>query len=247
MVILMRDIYLELDGSTRLDILRSQFFPRFLYYNYAIAVHVWIYAIFCSLALKKAFLNLEINDKIYLSVISSIYLISAILFSIFVEFAGNWRDFAPYYFSVSFYFLIVGFLLYKNPKFLSDLGGKYLSSTMSKDEMSIIVDRINSLFESEKIFLNRNLTLSQVSDKLEIPSHKISQTLSTLLKTNFNEFLNDYRINHSVKLLTNPSYNHYKIEAIAIDSGFGNKVTFYRAFSRVYNETPASFRNSLKE
>ncbi|WP_425389845.1 helix-turn-helix domain-containing protein [Ekhidna sp.] len=246
MVVLMRDVYLEFDGKARLEILTSEFFPRFLYYNYSIAIHVSIYAIICFITIRKFFSSLEITNKVYLSAVFCIYIACALLFSFFVEFANNWRDFTPYYFCVSLFFLFIGFLLYSNPKFLTQLGGKYLSSTLSKAEMEIIVNRVINLFETEKIFLNKDLSLSEVATSLDIPSHKISQTLSRLLNTNFNEFLNDFRIKFSVGLLSNPKYDHYKIEAIAIDSGFNNKVTFYKAFSRVHNETPASFRKSIK-
>ncbi len=38
------------------------------------------------------------------------------------------------------------------------------------------------------------------------------------------------------------AYSNYKIEAIALESGFNNKVTFYKAFSKFTNQTPSAFR-----
>ena len=40
------------------------------------------------------------------------------------------------------------------------------------------------------------------------------------------------------------SYTQYKIEAIALESGFNNKVTFYKAFTKFTNTTPSAFRKA---
>ncbi|MEQ8907291.1 helix-turn-helix domain-containing protein [Ekhidna sp.] len=242
MIFLTRDIYQMEDGIARMELVANQFLSRFLIYNYAIVVHVILYAGMSFLKSRKFIGGLQHSERLYIIGISAIYVISGITLGLYVEYANSWRDFSPYYLMVSVCFLIIGFLLYTNPKFLSDLSKKYLSSNLNRDEMQSIVSKMDHLFEDEKIYLLRNLTLSQVAEKLDIPSYKISQTLSTLSASNFNDYVNKHRVKYAKGLLKSPDFQHFKIEAIAIDSGFNNKVTFYKAFAGVYQMTPSAFR-----
>ena len=43
-------------------------------------------------------------------------------------------------------------------------------------------------------------------------------------------------------MLLNPNYANYKIEAIALESRFNNKVTFYKAFAKFVDDTPTGFK-----
>ncbi|WP_370088625.1 helix-turn-helix domain-containing protein [Ekhidna sp.] len=244
MIWLTRDFYLTLDGYDRMQIIESQFFNRILYYNYAIVAHIVAYGVVILLEIKHLRHKLSTVDKTYVFGVCSIYLLSMVMHAFFVEFAGSWRDFTPYYLTISVYFLLVGYLLYTNPKFLTSIGGKYFSSNLGEEEMKAIVAKMDALFKSEGVFLQRNLSLSQVAEKLNIPSYKISQSLSTHLAENFNDYVNKHRIKHAENLLKSSDFQHYKIEAIAIDSGFNNKVTFYKAFTAIHQMTPSAFRKA---
>lgn len=244
MIWLTRDLYLTPNGYDRMQIIDSQFFNRILYYNYAIVAHIVAYGFVILVELKKLHRKLSASNSAYILGICSIYLVSMIMHALFVEFAGSWRDFAPYYFTISIYFLLIGYLLYTNPKFLTTISGKYFSSNLGEGEMKKIISKMDNLFEDEEIYLLRNLSLSQVAEKLDIASYKISQSLSTLLKSNFNDYVNKYRVKYAEGLLKSPDFQHFKIEAIAIDSGFNNKVTFYKAFTSIHQVTPSSFRKS---
>lgn len=244
MVWLTRDFYITPNGYDRMQVIGSQFFNRILYYNYAIVAHIVTYGIVILLEIKHLRCKLSAVDKAYVLGVCSIYLVSMVMQAFFVEFAGSWRDFAPYYLTISIYFLLVGYLLYSNPKFLATIGGKYFSSNLNEQEMKTIVAKMDVLFEDEDIFLQRNLNLAQVAEKLNIPSYKISQSLSTYLTSNFNDYVNKHRIKHAESLLKSSDFQHFKIEAIAIDSGFNNKVTFYKAFTSIHQMTPSAFRKA---
>ena len=123
-------------------------------------------------------------------------------------------------------------------------GIKYEKSSLHEEEMKQIVKAIDSYLNSNQTFLKRNLTIKEVADQLNLPSYKISQSLSVYTGRNFNDLLNTYRIKFSEKLLTNSDYDHYKVEAIAIESGFNNKVTFYKAFTKIHGMTPSEFRRT---
>jgi AraC-like DNA-binding protein len=59
---------------------------------------------------------------------------------------------------------------------------------------------------------------------------------------NFKTFVNSYRIREALRLLAEPEFQHYKIEAIGKQAGFGSKASFYSAFSSVTGSQPSEHR-----
>jgi len=213
-----------------------------IYLNYFRDLHQIIYAF---ILFRIVWLNRErisINEKFHLGGISIMYIIITILITSLTLFANSWRDFSLYYIISISFVLIIGYVLFKDPKFFKVIKEKYQGSKLSLKEMKVIQSKIENVFITENTFLNNNLTLDTLALKLELKPHHISQTLSELVKENFNDYINKHRIEHSKELLINPTYANYKIEAIALDSGFNNKVTFYKAFSKFTNTTPSKFR-----
>ena len=80
-----------------------------------------------------------------------------------------------------------------------------------------------------------------------IPSHHISQMLSTNVKMTFNQYVNEKRINHAKSILAHPKNNMYKIEALSLEMGFNNKVTFYKAFKKHVGMTPSQFKKEKQK
>jgi len=223
----------------------ENFYNCILNLNYFRAVHQLFYGVWLFVFYKKHAQNLTVNEKFYLGGIALIYLITTIVISLFTRFAGSWADFRWYYVICNMFVLLIGYLLYQNPKFFKSLKAKYQNSTLSDKDMASIKLRIKNLFDSEQAYLDSDLTLDKLGVILTLKTHHISQTFSSQSKENFNDFINSYRIDHAKQLMKSVDYDHYKIEAIALESGFNNKVTFYKAFSKFTNTTPSKFRKKL--
>ena len=223
------------------------FYNRILPINFYKAIHQITYAFLLFKILLSSKNKISINQKFYLGGITIIYIITAIVITLLILFANSWRDFSLYYvISIVFVFLI-GIILFFDPKFFRTIKEKYQGSHLDEKSMKLIYSQIEKEFITIKIFLNNKLSLDFLSLKLDIKSQHISQTLSELVKENFNDYVNRHRIEHSKKLLVAKSYDNYKIEAIAQDSGFNNKVTFYKAFSKFTNTTPSIYRKNKKK
>ncbi|MCB0488273.1 MAG: AraC family transcriptional regulator, partial [Cyclobacteriaceae bacterium] len=61
---------------------------------------------------------------------------------------------------------------------------------------------------------------------------------------NFNDFINEYRITEICERLEKDT--KYTIEAIASEVGLSSNSTFYEAFRKVMNCTPAEYRKRLQ-
>jgi AraC-like DNA-binding protein len=152
-------------------------------------------------------------------------------------------DFAPYYITgpIFYTFLIYAFtyLFLNSHKFYLQ---KYSSSNLDKNRSRNLFKIIKNLFETEHLFLEENITLNAVSDRLKIKSREVSQAINENKQQNFNEFVNHYRIEKAKILLKDSKYINEKIASVAYEVGFGNVTSFNIAFKKETGLTPSAFR-----
>lgn len=221
---------------------REYFYNRILYLNYARALHQVTYGVLLYKLYQKFKNKVSVNEKFYLSGVSIIYFITTIIITLFVLFANSWRDFSWYYMISTILILLIVYVLYNDPKFFKAFKEKYSNSSLKESEMLLIKSKLENLFNSNHLYLNNALSIEDLSKELNVKTHHLSQTFTHIFKENFNDYVNKFRVAHSKKLLTDVAYKNYKIEAIAQESGFNNKVTFYKAFSKFTSLTPSAFR-----
>ncbi|CAD5254980.1 MULTISPECIES: AraC family transcriptional regulator [unclassified Imperialibacter] len=235
---------LMLPGKARIDYVSNHFYDQIMPLNYARATHILLYGIAFIFLIAKNYRGVDAIKRLYALSICSIYFITAVLMSWLTEYADNWRQFILYYISTSSIVFIVGYVLYKEPNFLKQITGKYLSSRLSRKEMELIRDKIIFTFREDSLFLNSNLTLPLLGEAIDEKPHRISQTMSELVQESFNDFTNRFRIDYAKEMLRKKEFQHYKIEAVALESGFNNKVTFLKAFSKFTSQKPSAYRSN---
>ncbi|WP_255297651.1 helix-turn-helix domain-containing protein [Anaerophaga thermohalophila] len=98
---------------------------------------------------------------------------------------------------------------------------------------------------SEKPYLNPNLTLPQLSNELNIPTHHLSKVINENFEMNFFEFVNHYRIDEVKKKMSEPETNSLSLLGIAYESGFNSKSAFNRVFKNITNMTPSEFKKTI--
>ena len=80
---------------------------------------------------------------------------------------------------------------------------------------------------------------------LEVPKQHISEVLNQELKSNFNEFINSYRIESFIEYLKLKEYKNFTLFGIAQEAGFKSKTTFNSSFKKIKGLTPSEFRKAL--
>ncbi|MEP0985519.1 AraC family transcriptional regulator [Ekhidna sp.] len=113
---------------------------------------------------------------------------------------------------------------------------------LDEEELKEIFNKTIELITNEKYYLNKNLKLSDLSNELSFNERLVSRAINKFGSGNFNKFINSFRIEHSKELLIGGNFDHYTIEAIADESGFSNKVSFYNAFKSDTGMSPTQFR-----
>jgi AraC-like DNA-binding protein len=123
---------------------------------------------------------------------------------------------------------------------------KYRTSGLKEDLVALYAEKIIAFMEEEKGFMDSNLSLTTLADRLQIPKHYISEILNTHLNTNFQDFVNGYRVAAFLERLNDANYSNLSLVGIATDVGFSSKSSFYATFKKHKGVAPTEYRKSLK-
>jgi AraC-like DNA-binding protein len=120
---------------------------------------------------------------------------------------------------------------------------KYLKSGLKENQARDYLAKLISYVEVNKPYLNRDLSIYDLSQATGIPRHYITQILNEKHKKNLYTFINEYRVKEVIERLSDPKFNNYTILAIAYDAGFNSKTTFNAIFKNQTGLTPSEFRD----
>ncbi len=110
-------------------------------------------------------------------------------------------------------------------------------------EISLWKSKIETLIQEEKLYQNPELTLTDLAKKLETNASIISKTINQGFQMNFNDCINNYRIEAVKNSFTNGEHKKSTLLGIAYDCGFNSKATFNRAFKKNTGKTPKEYLN----
>lgn len=106
--------------------------------------------------------------------------------------------------------------------------------------------KITTLISTEKLYQNPELTLTDVAKKLNTNISIISKAINLGFKQNFNDFINNYRIEAIIESFANDEHKKNTLLGIAFDAGFNSKATFNRAFKKSTGSSPKEYLAKLK-
>ncbi len=98
--------------------------------------------------------------------------------------------------------------------------------------------KISVLLESEKIYEDPELSLTQVAKQLKTNPSLLSKIINQGFQLNFNDFINNYRITAVKEKLQAGEQKTQTLLGIAYDCGFNSKATFNRAFKKATGASP---------
>ncbi|PHS62872.1 MAG: hypothetical protein COB12_10230 [Flavobacterium sp.] len=99
---------------------------------------------------------------------------------------------------------------------------------------------LTHLSENEP-FLNPDLSLRELASQIEIHPNQLSWLLNNSFRKNFNEFINQYRLEAFKSIIKDPNKANLTIESLAYESGFNSKTVFNTYFKKETGLTPKQF------
>lgn len=185
---------------------------------------------------KASFSYILFSILIFTVIISGFAFASQLTHSLRLLFAGN------VIFSCC---LLVTYVLHlRFPHFLTELMEEIRVSKTRKTYLSSVninkaLANLNYVIHEEKIYLDPELTLGDMADRLNLTNHQLSELLNNEVGKNFNSFIMDFRIKDAIKQLKK---NHtMTISAIASSVGFNSHSAFYSAFKRITGKSPSDY------
>jgi AraC-like DNA-binding protein len=101
---------------------------------------------------------------------------------------------------------------------------------------------IEKFILEDKKYLDPLLSLEMVSKNTKISDRNITNIISNTTKMNFNDYINNFRIEEAKIILVNPDYSKYTKTSIGLECGFYSKATFYRAFAKHVQISPTEYK-----
>lgn len=118
---------------------------------------------------------------------------------------------------------------------------KYKKSGLTPEKSKEIVNKLNSEVKKRTLYLNPQLTLSDLAEAIDVSTNILSQALNENLGKNYYEYINEFRLEHFIKLFKHPNYNQFTMLSIAFESGFNSKSTFNAYFKTSKGMTPREY------
>jgi len=100
--------------------------------------------------------------------------------------------------------------------------------------------KVTKYFEEGRPWLEPDLKIGDVASALGTNRTYLSAMLNDGLQTNFNRFVNSYRIAEAKRLLQDKETS-IKMQEVAVKAGFNSYTTFFNAFRNETGVSPKEF------
>jgi AraC-like DNA-binding protein len=101
--------------------------------------------------------------------------------------------------------------------------------------------RIEDYLATQKLYLNPDLRLAELSQHFKINISTLSTLINLCFDKNFNDFVNAYRIDLFKRKIEAGLLEQFTLLSLAYESGFNSKTTFNRAFKKHTGVSPSEF------
>lgn len=111
--------------------------------------------------------------------------------------------------------------------------------------VKIIIEKLE-YFETNKLYLVKGISLSDLSEKFDINSKYISKIINAYKDKTVSQYINSLRLEYCIERLKEDSkFRKYTIDYIADESGFGTRRSFNSAFVKKTGISPSYFIKNI--
>ena len=101
--------------------------------------------------------------------------------------------------------------------------------------------RLEAHMQEQQPFLCKGYGIKDLGAETGIPPHHLSALINQEYAMNFSDFLNRYRVEYVKARLGRPEWRQLTLEGLALEAGFSNRTTFFRAFTKLTGCTPSEY------
>ena len=171
-----------------------------------------------------------------------VWMVYAVIDHFFYNYNLNFSDYYPLDILVVMLLYVIGISVFANASIFQLPKLKSTYGQLKPDDSQQLVEKLNSIMTNEQVYLNPELNLEQLAEQISIHPKMLSFILNEKVGKNFNDYINEFRVEEVKKRLLEDKYSPFTILAIAQDCGFQSKSTFNTAFKKIVGITPSAFR-----
>ena len=108
--------------------------------------------------------------------------------------------------------------------------------------MDELKEKILDIILIQKKFKDKNYSAKRLAEDLGTNTRYVSAVVNVKFHMNYTSFVNSFRINEAMNMLTDIRYLRMKMEEISDAVGFANRQSFYAAFYKITGKTPREYR-----
>lgn len=129
-------------------------------------------------------------------------------------------------------FLMISIYLVLNPELLVVFSDNSKAKPLTNEYSGLpTVEEIKRRILKDELYKIPDLTIASLSKELDISQKNLSQIVNSS-SVNFRAFLNEIRIQQAQKLMENGYLDEFTVESLALEVGFSNRQTYYRALKK---------------
>lgn len=118
---------------------------------------------------------------------------------------------------------------------------KYKTLKVSEADCLKLKERLETLMQEKKPYLNPDLKLKDVAQLMKTPVHQLSYMFNMSMHQRYNDYINHCRIEEFKSVVASEDASQYTIEALAERCGFSSKTSFFRNFKAQEGITPSEY------
>jgi len=122
---------------------------------------------------------------------------------------------------------------------------KYSKSGLNAEMAENLHNRLIQLMETEKLFTESELSLSDLARRLNTLPNYLSQVINDKEGKNFYDYINALRIEEFKILVSKPENRKYTLLSLSYDCVFNSKSSFNKNFKKVTGLSPSEYLNHL--
>lgn len=116
----------------------------------------------------------------------------------------------------------------------------YASSTLANVNCDAVLAQLNTLMQGERIYVDSELSLPSLADRLRLSTHQLSELINAQLGKGFSRYLREQRVGAAKSMLcAEPSAS---VLSVGLSVGFTSQSNFYEAFREIEGMTPGQYR-----
>ena len=116
--------------------------------------------------------------------------------------------------------------------------------TFDRTKLSVLKEIEKQIFKKH-IYLDKELSLNQFALTINVNPTLLSQIVKNEKGLGFKDYINGFRVKHSMKLIEEKYLLEYSVVALSGDCGFNSPQTFFRVFKKTYKVTPAEYWKTI--